>query len=179
MVTKEQIIAFIKVAHANSWPEGVTAVKKPGLYEFDETFFSQGKWDFYDLFGGMVTDIGFEVIYYEKEPVWGAAYRGGVISTKIDPDDIFNFLILALKAENDNEFPLRGPSVFNKDGDSRWLYLYQFSGNFYSFIGVEKILFKNEIVYERALIGGGFGSGLYGSPIPLFTQMINEVRKSV
>lgn len=170
MVAKDQIIEFMRIAHANSWPEGIGPLTKPGLYGFEETIYSHEKWEFYDLFGGKVTDIGFEVIFFEKAPVWGAAYRGGVISTAIDLVEIFNFLIIALNAGHNTEFPVRGPSVFHTE-DKKWLYLCQISGDFDSFVGAEKIFFRNEIVYERGLLGGSFGSGLYGAPIPLFSSV--------
>lgn len=71
MVAKQQIIDFLREAHINSWPDNIAPVDKPGLYGFEETHFSRGAWDFYDLYGGRVTDIGFEAIYFEKQPVWG------------------------------------------------------------------------------------------------------------
>ncbi|MDY0040508.1 MAG: DUF5680 domain-containing protein [Desulforhabdus sp.] len=178
MVAKQQIIDFLREAHINSWPDNIAPVDKPGLYGFEETHFSRGAWDFYDLYGGRVTDIGFEAIYFEKQPVWGAAYRGGVLSDEVDVTDIFDFLIAALRAPNDSEFPLRGPAVYRLDDDSQWLYQYQLSGDFFSFIGIEQILFDQGIVYERALIGGKFGSGLYGPAVPLFGEFLNGWKKA-
>lgn len=164
MAAPAEIIAFLHQARQHSWPANVHPSTKPELYGFQETHYRDGDWAFYDTYGGSVTDIGFQVIFYQQVQVWGVAYRGGIIqNAAISPTEVFQFLIKALSAPLDVAVPLRGPSAYSAGA---WGYQYRVSGEFHSFLAVERILYHGVLVYERVLCGGTSGSVPYGAAIP-------------
>lgn len=160
-----EILDFLKRAHGVGWPQGVTPTTKRELPGFSDVLFAEGEWSYHDLFGGATADIGFEVIFFSGEPVWGIAYRGGV--TGLDPvaDDVFAFLVEAMRAPNDMSLPLRGPGEYIRND---WCYRYRVHGGVSSFLGVERIYYRGVLCYERLQVGGRFGDhALYGTPIDL------------
>lgn len=174
MATEEisdgDILTFLRKTDDVSWPSGLRPSERRELPGFFETHFVDGDWEFFDLFGGDVTDVGFEIVLYKREHVWGASYRGGVISNLNDVQEIFDFLGEALKAPNDHENQLRGPRHFESPkGD--FSYEYAATGSFSSFFGVERIFRSKVLVYERNLAGGRFGSRLYGEPISFYDKL--------
>jgi hypothetical protein len=169
-VTPDQILAFLKKADAVSWPEGLRPTDKAELHGFLETHFREGDWEFYDAFGGEVTDIGLEIVSYKGKAIWGASYRGGVLTSSDDVEQIFAFLVEALKAPNDSALPIRGPRRFDS-GDGRLAYRYGVIGSFASFLAIERIMKDGEPAYERTLAGGYCGECLYGPRIELYDHL--------
>lgn len=171
MPNQRDIIAFLKEAHVHGWPHGIAPTTKPELHGFQEVRFQRGPWAYLDLFGGALTDIGFEVVFHREKAVWGVSYRGGVINGNLDANEIFAFLLAALDAPNESALPLRGPEEYRSE-DRKWLYRYRLHGEFRSFTAVEQILFESSLSYERVLLGGCFGDDqLYGPAIPLYTAL--------
>ena len=173
----DEILVFLKEAHAHGWPDGLMPSTKPELHGFEEVRFRNSSWEYLDTYGGDTTDVGFEIIFYKEKLVWGTSYRGGAISASIGAVEIFAFLVEALKAPNSSELPLRGPEVY-QSADLKWLYRFRIYGEFRSFIAIEQILFESDLVYERTLIGGCCGdSRLYGPPIPLYKSLFHLLGK--
>lgn len=174
---QDEQLAFIKQGLAHGWPDNYVPTSKSELHGFYETHLTKGVWEYVDLWGGAMTDIGFVTVFYKQNLIWGMCYRGGVISkslgdnvisSDLDDNEIFVFLGESLKSPNDGELPLRGPAEY-RSNDSKWLYRYRVHGDFSSFVANEQILFDNNICYERVLTGGSVGDEqLYGSANPIF-----------
>lgn len=168
-----EFVAFLREAHVQGWPEGIAPVSMAGLHGFYEFRHQNGSWEYLDLFGGDVTDVGFEVVFHEGGAVWGTSYRGGVIAPEVPPADVFEFLVESIAAaESESEtFSLRGPDRYDST-DGRWNYRYAMNGNLASYVAFERIWFEGNLVYERVLTGGQFGGRLYGSSIPLCDSVL-------
>lgn len=173
MPSKQQIMDFVRQAHKSGWPAGLRPTTKEELYSFQEVRYVQDSWEYLDLFGGTITDIGFEVVFYQKRAVWGMSYHGGIISSDVNVNDVFAFLTQALGARDLSapELPVRGPAKY-QSADARWTYKCYIDGQFLSFLGFEQILLDGQIIYERKVIGGQFGEQLYKTPVPLCTSLL-------
>jgi len=170
-INEKEILRFLDKARVVLWPHEYRDAQKKELPGFLETHFTDGDWEFFDIFGGEVTDIGFEMVTYRKKMIWGANYRGGVISDLSEVSEVFAFLGQALQAPNKHELPLRGPARFEQT-NGPLVYEYAVTGNLSSFFAVERILRNSIVVYERSLSGGQFGSSLYGHSINFYDQLI-------
>jgi hypothetical protein len=92
------------------------------------------------LFGGQ------ECIYDKNEPVWNMVYYGQVLSENFKSKVLKSALMLP-----SIELPYRGPARY-VDGD--YLYTFEVQGEFENFHGLEKIFYKDELVYELRVVGG-------------------------
>ncbi len=72
-----EVTSFLRAAHVRGWPAGVSKVSIAGLGGFEQTRYSDGPFEFIDLYRGATTDVGLELIFCEGRQVWGAVYRGG------------------------------------------------------------------------------------------------------
>lgn len=90
--------------------------------------------------------VGEEALWEENQPLWGMNYTGRVLSENFDPE----FLRQALSKVTADS-PYRGPKLFVK-GD--YTYKSRTEGDFGWFVGCEKILYKDEKVYEGMYQGG-------------------------
>lgn len=159
-----QVVEFLREAHERGWPEGVSKVDVGGHPGFEQTTFSLGDYSFVDLYRGATTDVGMEMIFWQRRQIWGAVYRGGVTSSVDESDAIFDFLIKALGARSPDALPIRGPKRFAEHGRPL-VYRHELVGSIGSFSSLEQIHDHGAVVYERITVGGWSGdNALYGPP---------------
>jgi hypothetical protein len=121
------------------------------------------------MWSGALTDMGFQVVTLRGAPVWGCAYRGGIV----DPgyalrndleNEVFAFLGQALRAGHDPRLPIRGPARFlDPEG---FHYSFEPRGTLGGFEAGEAIYFQGRLLYARSLVGGAFGDKtLFTGPV--------------
>jgi hypothetical protein len=170
---KREFLNFLSAALEYGWPSNFSPSTSPELKGFNETKYVKGNWEYFDLWSGGLTDIGFEIVKYKTSLVWGVTYRGGIVADhligkglEIDPKEVFSFLMQALKAPKAKKFTLRGPAEYSEP-NKEFLYRFMLKGDCASFIAFEEILFKSTIVYQRTLVGGNVGDNMYyGAAFP-------------
>jgi len=145
-----ELTRFIVEAKKKTFASGIKSILSPRL-GFKELSFRKNNFSYRDKYFGNTIDIGQEIVWYKKKPIWGMNYRGGMESGYENiREKTFSFLKKALKKVNFSK-PFRGPS-FLKDEDFQ--YHNKFTGNVTEFSGNEFIMFKNEKVYSRKYFGG-------------------------
>lgn len=173
---RREVLRFLDAAHKAAWPHNIAPTSHEGLHGFQESTFRLGQWEYLDTFAGATTDIGLEVVFYRRLPVWGVVYRGGVLTSSPSVADVFAFLSEALDAPSDTSLPIRGPARY-RDRSGLWDYTFRIDGGFDSFVGAERILHRNRLCYERGLLGGRFGDHQrYGPSISLLASWLDRNR---
>lgn len=115
-----------------------------------ELKFKESEFLYIDKYFGFNSFIGEEIVFEDKEVVWGMNYYGGVIKKIISEKEIYQFLKEALERVS-KESPFRGPAEF-KNGFLK--YRNKVNGNIKKFEGEEKIYFKRKIIYKLNFHGG-------------------------
>lgn len=173
--TDDQIWSFLQRALQTGWPDNLLPAAAP-IKDLQQSYFADGDWEFYDVFGGAVTDVGFMIVSLSGTLTWGATYRGGVIDAATESTAIFEFLTAALGAPNGSDLPLRGPTDFVVP-ESPYRYSYRSRGELGSFIAVERILRDDvRLLYERVLVGGRIGVTSYGPSCATFDTLFSPRR---
>lgn len=169
-VSKDELESFVNEAMANGWPGNTvprTDADFPGFYGGN---YRRGPWRCLDVWSGATTDAGMLIVFFNETSVWTCGYRGGILhgsrhveQTTVVENELFDFLIAALRSSQHGAFRLRGPaSVISEDG--RWRYRFVVRGDVESFIATEQIYEHESLSYERILIGGRVGDGIaYGT----------------
>lgn len=141
---------FLKRAKLETFASG----KKPQKQDFIRTFtYREGDWSYEDRYTGSIVDVGLEIVKFEKTPIWGMSYRGGMLAdfdSMLLSTETFIFLKQALKNVPD-QIPVRGDSSFISDD---WLYKNEIEGDIQNFFGKETILLKKTPIYSRTYQGG-------------------------
>jgi hypothetical protein len=157
------ILEFLQLAQLSGWPRNIARRTDIDFAGFEQTTFEREPWRYIDIWSGATTDIGLQTVSYQSTPVWGCAYRGGIIDPRfLSPDEnpVFRFLVDALKRRDRSPLAIRGPCQHE---DGAWSYAFDSSGDMDSFLAVERITLNRALVYERLFIGGRQGDGIsYG-----------------
>lgn len=144
---------FLFEANAHGYG-GESKEVKPQRPGFDELEYKKGDWYFRDSYAGHYYAPGQEIVYFQDEPVWAMAYSGGMMPSYHGDVEMtrmtITFLKKALMAMEKN-LPFRGPKLL-EEGD--WRYESKVNGDVSDFSGVERIYFKNEVVFKQNFIGG-------------------------
>ncbi len=112
--------------------------------------YTEDGWSFHDNYFGGEPFGGREVIFHNRHAVWMMTYFGGAVEKAPNIGELYSFLKSAL-LKFPEDLPLRGPSSFS-DGD--WNYTCDISGDMSSFIGKERIEFKNNVLFITHFNGG-------------------------
>lgn len=148
----QELYTFIKKAGQATYAGGGKFLKDPERPGFSELEYSEGDFSYRDSFAGFYRSRGMEVVRYQDNPIWASSYGGGMTQGHDQlASETFSFLKSALFQKSDREQSLRGPASFS-NGD--WVYEYNQDGTLIEFSGFEKILFKNDVVFEHRIIGG-------------------------
>lgn len=161
---------FVNEAIANGWPDNTAARTDDDFPKFYGGNYRRESWRCLDVWSGATTDAGMLVVFLEEAPVWTCTYRGGILEssrhseqTRIAENELFDFLVQALRTPHRASFRLRGPEELTS-ADGRWRYSYRLRGDVESFVATEQIEEDGVLAYERILIGGCVGDGVaYGS----------------
>ena len=147
-----EIKKFLSEANKNSYADKKAVKADSSRLKSEDYHFEKGKFIYHDTYFGSRDFMGEEIIYEDKNPIWGANYFGFIIDNKINKEEIYDFLRNALMQDYESDIPVRGPKDFTR-GD--WNYKLFIKGILANFHGEEQILFKGKIVY-KCLIQGGF-----------------------
>jgi hypothetical protein len=161
---------FIAEAINTGWPDNTHPRTDAEFVSFYGGEYRRDNWRYLDIWSGASTDAGMMVVFDDDQPVWTCTYRGGILpasaqlgQTNIAENELFAFLIQALRATPAHPSGLRGPSSFDSR-DGRWSYVFKMVGWLDSFFAAEQISDGGVLSYERLLIGGLVGDGIaYGS----------------
>ncbi|TAL20188.1 hypothetical protein EPN90_01480 [Patescibacteria group bacterium] len=115
-----------------------------------EFVYEEGEWKYRDRYFGFSPFIGEEVVWKDGKVIWAMNYYGRVLSEKVSPEEIYQFLKKILRQVR-AERPYRGPRQF-KEGD--FSYKNSNHGALEDFEGLEIILYQGSRIYELRYIGG-------------------------
>src|SRR3989344_2160545 len=123
---------------------------------FTELEYDEGEWAYKDSYTGFFRSWGRETIWHRGKPFWTQLYGGGMAakfhSNKEFALKTFEFLRKALSCgEKRKAFQPRGPKKFSS---GTWKYICNWNGTISKFEGSEKILFKRDVVFTHAFLGG-------------------------
>ncbi len=146
----KKLAKFLEEANKHTYAaDGKRA--KPARLKSRDLEFKKGNLIYHDTYFGSENFIGEEIIYKNKSPVWGANYFGFITNKKFSAGRVYGFLKKALLQDYSNIIPVRGPKSF-KEKDFE--YKNEAKGRLECFSGIEKILFKGEIIYKAFYHGG-------------------------
>ncbi|NCC71717.1 hypothetical protein EOM09_09165, partial [bacterium] len=83
-----------------------------------ELIFEENEYKYVDRYFGYNPFSGLEVVFRQDEYIWSMSYYGRIKSNEVSEKEVYSFLKQALLNVNEN-FPLRGPSVFKKEDLSK------------------------------------------------------------
>ncbi len=115
-----------------------------------ELIFKKGLYKYRDRYFGSNPFIGQEIVFYNKKPIWGMNYSGGIINNIIDSQEVYSFLKNALKQVSKSN-PYRGPETLSS---GQWKYSCTAKGSVSNFSGREEIFWRKKKVYELLFHGG-------------------------
>ncbi len=146
----ENIISFLREAHANSYASG-DASKQVKETDNSTTFtYDKDNWHYHDNYFGGEPYGGREVVFFDNKPIWMMTYYGTVASSVEDFSDIYAFLQEALKQGTD-DYPLRGPQKYEAEGLT---YSFYVDGTPSKFVAMEIIKKDGKVVYSANFAGG-------------------------
>lgn len=111
--------------------------------------FSAGNYAYRDIYFGMTSFSGQEVVSFCQKPVWSMCYSGEC-TAKDDIANIYAFLRKAL-LQIPLSAPLRGPEVFRESGLD---YINNYKGDMKFFSGMESITKEGSLIYRLNYSGG-------------------------
>lgn len=115
-----------------------------------ELIYKENEWEYRDRYFGFSSFAGEEIVFNNSKAFWSMNYYGKIISNKIEPEQIYQFLKKSLRLVK-IEYPFRGPIDFQEND---WVYKNEINGTINDFIGKESIYFKQEKVYKLIYHGG-------------------------
>lgn len=121
----------------------------PGSYQLE---FRKGPFFYRDIYFGSDFFIGQETVYFNKIPIWGMCYAGGV-NNEIDQEqcpELYSFLKTALR-QVDPSAPYRGPEEYRL---GKYAYTNRFLGQISRFSGSEMISIHEIPLYQLHYSGG-------------------------
>ena len=147
----DKLTTFLKEANLNTYAnktvKRVTSLR-PGSKDYH---FKKGNLTYHDTFFGATQFIGEEIVYQEKNPVWGMNYYGVALSDEISESLFDAILRQALMSGSGDNIPVRGPKEFIQ-GD--WKYTFKTTGALANFTGIEEISKNGEVVCRLHCHGG-------------------------
>ncbi|MAF79976.1 XRE family transcriptional regulator [bacterium] len=151
-ISIQELVDFLDEANKNTYANKDVEKAMSSRIESQDYHFESGNLIYHDTYFGSDKFIGGEIVYKDKQPVWGMNYYGFELDDNILDDKIGPFLKKALMQEYDNIIPVRGPKNFSaKDKE----YRFSVNGDLKNFTGIEEISFNNKTVY-RCFVHGGF-----------------------
>ncbi len=150
----KKLADFLVNAKTRTYASGQNNNATPQRPNFDELEFKEGDWGYRDSYCGFFRAPGQEVVRFNGKPVWNMSYDGGMVKSFHNDREFakktFGFLQKAMSRIDENK-PFRGPEKF-KEGD--YEYNMKVDGGITDFKGIEKMLFKNKIVFIQNFMGG-------------------------
>lgn len=150
-INLEELSEFLVKAKANTYAskESKRKILEDGTKEFT---FKNGLYKYRDRYLGFDPFIGEEIVWYDKEAIWGMNYYGRIVSpNNISSEEIYGFLRKALMRVK-KFAPFRGLPLFV---ENNFKYANKWEGDITKFKGEENIFsdLKNK-VYTLGYQGG-------------------------
>ena len=143
----KKLSKFLVKAKINTYASGEEEILLDGGKELE---FEEKEFRYRDRYFGFNSFIGEEVVWREKEVIWGMNYYGEVLSEIASAKQIYQFLREALKRVEEDK-PFRGPDSF-REGDFK--YINRTEGEIKKFKGKEMIFYREKLVYKLSYHGG-------------------------
>jgi len=140
-----EIIDFIVEAKKNTYANFGAGKVAPSRLASTDLAYESGDFKYLDTYVGNSHFSGSEVVWYKEVPVWSMNYVGHLLSGQLG-----NFLTDVLAQINPG-MPYRGPAFYR---DGKYTYVNLVTGDFDWLQGVEKIYYKDELIYELSYHGG-------------------------
>lgn len=150
-ITTQQLADFLNEANKSTYANKDAPKVSPSRLGSEDYHFEKDDLIYHDTYFGSRDFIGEEIVYKNKEPVWGLNYYGYILSKDIDHKELYGFLRKALMQEYSDIIPVRGPKSY-QDGD--WEYNNSSIGDLSRLTGVEEIYKAGVLIYKADYHGG-------------------------
>ena len=151
---KKEIISFLNLANKSTYANKDAPKAKSTKLKSEDYIFGKGNYIYHDTYWTGkkdITFIGSEIIYKNKVQVWGANYFGIILDKNFGPKEVYGFLRESMMQKDTSKVPVRGIKLYKKEN---WKYTFTTKGDIGMFTGVEKIFYKNKLVYKLDINGG-------------------------
>ncbi|MBL7021926.1 hypothetical protein ISR92_01215 [Patescibacteria group bacterium] len=139
---------FIVKAHKATYASGEGAnINANGASQYN---FSEGDYEYIDIYYGGPHFIGSEIVKEKGEPIWGMSYYGHTYDMSIDGEKFSSFLKKMI-SKTEPGILLRGPKKWK---EKEWSYRYGYKGSVGDFTAEEIIKFKGKKVFIVKFNGG-------------------------
>lgn len=145
--------AFLVEAKRSAAPAGDLAPARAVMPGAIHLRYARGLFAYSNLYCGFERFSGQETVHYDKKPIWGMGYSGGLVDHymwDLQPQWIYAVLRSAL-AQVSEELPFRGPLKYEYYG---FEYINHPLGNLGEFLGEETIKYRQALVYHLWYVGG-------------------------
>ena len=149
-MNKKILVTFLVKAKFNTYATKGETKEKINLNGSKELTFEENNLKYKDRYFGYSPFIGEEIVWEGEKIIWGMNYYGQIISKKVLPAKIYEFLKEALKTV-DVSTPFRGSGKYKKQN---FTYINKTKGDMENFQGEENIFFKDILVYILNYHGG-------------------------
>ncbi len=141
----DEMINFLCIAKKLTYA-GKGAESKSSRPNSHDLEYSEGVYKYIDSYLGGEKFLGEEAVWVNDVPVWSMNYVGRVLGENFSGDLLKEALLLVK-----NEYPYRGPLVYNK---GKYSYHCTVDGDVTWFNGYEEIFYDGVKVYECRFHGG-------------------------
>lgn len=154
LFTDDELIHFLLHAKRRTYAgQGDDASVTPLLPGSKQLEYREAPFFYRDIYFGMISFVGQEVVYFRERPVWSMSYSGGVSPEITERDEVGRIYAVLQQALQlvAYERPYRGPQVYHVDP---YRYLDNTQGDITRFRGEEMIMRGGKRVYELRYSGG-------------------------
>lgn len=136
---------FLVQAKKNTYASSNNYIDAPRMKSKD-LLYKEDNYTYLDSYFGASDFSGEEIVYQDEVPIWSMNYMGRVIDEKFKSEVLKQAL-----QQVEASMPYRGPRIFVM---GEYTYICNYTGDINWFVGEEKILYKQTIVYELRFHGG-------------------------
>ena len=143
---------LVQAKRATYATQGDDATVTPLLPQSRQLEYGDDALFYRDVYVGITSFVGQEIVYYENQPIWSLSYAGGLephVDSAQAMHPVFAFLRTALQQVSEDH-PYRGP---DDTAASLYHYIHQQHGDFETFWGTERITERAQTVYTLRYSG--------------------------
>jgi Domain of unknown function (DUF5680) len=144
----EEFIAFLVEAKKNTYAGSGNTTTSSRLASKDLPY-ARDDYLYLDSYLGGFHFIGEEVVWQQRQPIWGMNYYGRML-VATEPEGFSHFLLNAL-SRVPVKAPFRGPRFYQEE---RFVYRCEWQGDLHFFTGQEQIFWDGSTIYELHFHGG-------------------------
>lgn len=150
-ISIEELSDFLEESNKSTYANKDAPRTDSTRLKSEDYHFEKGNLIYHDTYFGGRDFIGGEIVYKDKEPVWGMNYYGYILFPEIKENELYAFLREALMQEFEDILPIRGPKSFE---NVSWKYANLPIGELGRFTGKEEIYRDGKLVYVADYHGG-------------------------